>query len=71
MFFSTDDIENISCSYSGLVLTGPLENALILIDRNTYGKLNINEAFARTNSKGDLILNLSQADGESIALTDF
>ena len=71
MFFSTDYIENISCSYSGLVLTGPLENVLILIDRNTYGKLNINEAFAITNSKGCLILNRSQANGENIAPTDF
>lgn len=71
MFFSTDDIENIRCKYSALVLTRPLENALTLIDRNKYGKININEAFARTNSKGCLILNRSQADGENIAPTDF
>lgn len=71
MFLSTDDVENISCKYTISVLTGPLENALILIDGNVHRKLNINEVFARTNSNGDLILNRTLAGGENIAITDF
>ena len=70
-FLSAEDIENISCKYSALVLTGPLANVLILIDGNEFEKLNTNKAFARTNSNGELILNRSLADAEIIALTDF
>ena len=70
-FLSVEDVENISCKYNGSVITEPLANALVLIDGNAYENLNTNEAFARTNSNGDLILNRSLADGEIIALTDF
>ena len=61
---------DVSHTYSGAVVKGPLENAMVFIDENADGKLNDDEAFTKTDNNGYFILSSSIDDGEIIAITD-